>query len=251
MTPWAPALGAGIAAAAGLCAYGVFDPNAPLFGPVIGRGASAPVPAGAGRGAPIYLTFDDGPNPTATERILDVLGSEGAPAAFFQVGRHVARYPAIARRVAECGQEIGNHTQSHRKLYAKGPRFIERELSEAHEAIVAATGAAPRSFRAPHGLRNPFVHAIARRMNYDVFGWTIGVWDTALPGAEEIRRRVRVRLRPGAIVLLHDGDGYDPAGDRTQTAAALPAILRDARDGGYALRPLSDLAPRALAEGAA
>ena len=100
MSPWAPVLGAGIAAAAGLCAYGVFDPNAPLFGPVIGRGASAAVAGGAGGGVPIYLTFDDGPNPTATERILDVLGSEGAPAAFFQVGRHVARYAAIARRAS-------------------------------------------------------------------------------------------------------------------------------------------------------
>jgi peptidoglycan/xylan/chitin deacetylase (PgdA/CDA1 family) len=82
---------------------------------------------------------------------------------------------------------------------------------------------------------------LARRFGYTVFGWTFGVFDTARPGAEEIRRRVRVRLRPGAIVLLHDGDGYDPAGDRMQTAEALPGIIRDAREAGYEFGALSEL----------
>jgi peptidoglycan/xylan/chitin deacetylase (PgdA/CDA1 family) len=78
-------------------------------------------------------------------------------------------------------------------------------------------------------------------MSYTVFGWTFGVFDTAKPGVERIRRRVRKRLRPGAIVLLHDGDGYDPAGDRMQTAAALPGIIQDARDEGYEFGSLSEL----------
>jgi len=67
------------------------------------------------------------------------------------------------------------------------------------------------------------------------------VWDSDGPAAEGIRRRVGVKLRPGAIVLLHDGDGYDPAGDRSQTAAALAGIIRDARDAGYSFRPLAEL----------
>jgi peptidoglycan/xylan/chitin deacetylase (PgdA/CDA1 family) len=67
------------------------------------------------------------------------------------------------------------------------------------------------------------------------------VWDSARPGAEEIRRRVRLGLVPGAVILLHDGDGYDPQGDRTQTAAALPGIIRDARDAGYEFAPLGEL----------
>jgi len=74
-----------------------------------------------------------------------------------------------------------------------------------------------------------------------VFGWSFGVWDSARPGADVIRRRVARSLRPGAIILLHDGDGYDPEGDRTQTAAALPGIIADARARGYEFRPLSDL----------
>ena len=78
-------------------------------------------------------------------------------------------------------------------------------------------------------------------MNYTVFGWTFGVFDTARPGAEEIRRRVRKRLRPGAIVLLHDGDGYDPVGDRMQTADAVPGIIADARSAGYDFGSLAEL----------
>ena len=108
------------------------------------------------------------------------------------------------------------------------------------------TGEIPRTFRAPHGYRNPFVGRLARRMRYCTVAWTFGVWDSDRPPAEEIRRRVRVRMRPGAIILLHDGDGYDPAGgdprgDRSATAAALPGIIADARGAGYEFRALSEL----------
>ena len=163
------------------------------------------------------------------------------PAAFFMVGTHVQQYPDIARRVVAAGHEIGNHTQHHVKLHVLGPRRIRRELEQAHDVITTITGRTPRAFRAPHGYRNPFVAPVTRRLGYRGFGWTFCVWDSARPGADEFRRRVRAHLRPGAIVLLHDGDGYDPAGDRSQTAAALPGIIQDARDAGYALRPLGDL----------
>jgi len=226
------AAGAGVAVA-GLAAWGVYEPNSPLFGRAIGRGPRDR--------RVVYLTFDDGPNPTATESILEILDAHGVPAAFFMVGEHVRRHPALARRVAAAGHEVGNHTLGHVKLHVRGPRRIRAELEGAHRLIVEATGLAPRAFRAPHGYRNPFVAPIVRRLGYRLVGWTFGVWDSARPGAEEIRRRVRAKLRPGAIVLLHDGDGYDPAGDRRQTAAALPGIVRDVRDSGYAFRPLAEL----------
>ena len=91
------------------------------------------------------------------------------------------------------------------------------------------------------GYRTPFLISIIVDMNYTVFGWTFGVFDTAKPGVEQIRRRVRKRLRPGAIVLLHDGDGYDPEGDRMQTANALPGIIEDAQADGYGFGSLSEL----------
>src|SRR5437016_1062579 len=119
-------------AALGAWAYGTYEPNSPLFGRVIGRGSRA--------GRVTYLTFDDGPNPRATEPILETLAAEGIPAAFFLVGEHV-----------------------------------------------------------------------------------------------------RGKLRPGAIILLHDGDGYDPHGDRSRTAAALPGIIADARAAGYRFGSLAEL----------
>jgi peptidoglycan/xylan/chitin deacetylase (PgdA/CDA1 family) len=219
--------------ALGLCAYGMFAPNSSLFGPVIGRGPR--------EGKSIYLTFDDGPSLSATDRILDVLEGQRVPAAFFLLGRHVRMHPGICARLAGSAHAIGNHTQRHAKLHLKSRRFIEGELRSAHESITEVLGRSPHCFRAPHGLRNPFVHAVARELRYDVFGWTLGVWDSDRPGAEEIRRRVRRGLRPGAILLLHDGDGYAPNGDRAQTAEALDGIIRDARDAGYEFRPLEEL----------
>ena len=222
-----------LAAGGGALAAGVYYPNAPLFGRAIGRGPR--------RGRSLYLTFDDGPNPDATEAILDTITAESVPAAFFLVGDHVRRFPNPARRAAKLGHEIGNHTQHHVKLHFRGPRRVRAELEQAHDTIASVTGLRPRAFRAPHGYRNPFVTSAARRLGYRVVGWTFGVWDSDRPPAPEIRRRVRAKLRPGAIILLHDGDGYDPHGDRRQTADALPGIIRDARAEGYEFRPLGEL----------
>ena len=225
---------AATATALGAWAYGTYEPNSPLFGRAIGRGSRAQRVA--------YLTFDDGPNPGATEPILETLAAHHVPAAFFMVGEHVRRFPAVARRVAELGHGVGNHTLRHKKLHFLGPSRIREELEGAHEIIAGLTGRAPRIFRAPHGYRNPFVTAATRRLGYTVFGWTFGVWDSdPRVSAEEIRARVRRKLKPGAIVLLHDGDGYDPNGDRRRTAEALPGIIEDARARGYAFGPLGEL----------
>lgn len=203
-----------------------------IFGPSVERGP---------RKKRIYLTFDDGPNEQATPTILDILRAERVPAAFFMVGDHVRRYPTVARRVVTDGHLVGNHTHNHVKLHFSGPQRIRDQLQVAQAAIVRATGISPSAFRAPHGYRSPFLGGIAREMGFTVFGWTFGVFDTARPGSDEIRRRVGSRLRPGAIVLLHDGDGYDPEGDRMQTAEALPGIIQDARDAGYEFGALSEL----------
>ena len=150
-------------------------------------------------------------------------------------------WPDLARSVAAAGELVGNQTDTHVTLHVRSPARIRREIVGAHDTLAGITGAAPEAFRAPHGYRNPFVQRVTARLGSRVFGWTFGVWDTAGPSAEVIRARVRQKLRPGAIVLLHDGDGYDPAGDRMQTAIALPGIIRDVRDAGYELRPLGDL----------
>lgn len=226
-------LSLGLAGTAATLAMGAYAPNSRLFGPVIGRGPAT--------SRTLYLTFDDGPSPSATPRILDTLARFEVPATFFLVGAYVRRSPGLARSIHAAGQEIGNHTQTHRKLHLLGPGASADELRRAHETIGDVTGVAPRLFRAPHGYKNPFVARAARGLGYRTVGWTFGVWDSDRPGADTIRRRVAAKARPGAIVLLHDGDGYDPQGDRSQTAQALEGIITDAREQGFAFRPLSEL----------
>jgi peptidoglycan/xylan/chitin deacetylase (PgdA/CDA1 family) len=223
------------AAASGLFAHGAFSPNSPLFGRVISRGSR--------RSRDLYLTFDDGPSPSATGRILEILDFHQVPAAFFLVGDQVARHPELARLLGSTRHELGNHTMHHRKLHFKGAQFIREELRPADRMITDITGRSPRLFRAPHGFRSPFVTSVVREMEYALFGWTFGVWDSDRPGAEKIRLRTQAKLKPGAIILLHDGDGSDPRGDRSQTAEALPAIIADARDAGYSFKSVRELLP--------
>lgn len=205
--------------------HGALYPNSPVFGRALGR-----LPT---RDRDVALTFDDGPNPVATPRVLDILAAEGVPATFFLLGKHVETWPAIAADVARAGHTLGNHGYHHRKLHMRGPAYVRVDLTLGTECIASATGVTPRLFRAPHGFRNPWVSRIARELGQRTVGWTRGVWDSNRPGAEVIAHRAVARARPGMILLLHDGDGYDPLGDRTQTADALPAIIRALRDRGF------------------
>ena len=216
------ALVGGTAAAA---AHGAFHRNSPVFGQVMSR-----LP---GTDRAVALTFDDGPNPTATPRILDVLRESQVSATFFLLGKHVERWPRLARRIADEGHAIGNHGYHHHKLHLRGPAYTRVDLCLGTEVILRATGDAPKHFRAPHGFRSPWVNAIARELGQRAVGWTLGVRDTDRPGAAVIAERVRRGVRPGSIVLLHDGDAYHSDGDRTQTADALSQVIRDLRASGY------------------
>jgi peptidoglycan/xylan/chitin deacetylase (PgdA/CDA1 family) len=181
----------------------------------------------------LALTFDDGPNPEVTPRVLDALGEAGVKATFFLLGKHVDRWPHLAARVASEGHQLGNHGWHHRKLHVHLPAYVRDDIGRGLASIEAATGARPAFFRAPHGFRSPWVSPIARAFGERVVGWTLGVWDSARPGAQVIAQRTLAQVRPGSIVLLHDGDGYDPDGDRMQTAEALPVILRGLAGRGY------------------
>ncbi len=174
----------------------------------------------------VALTFDDGPNPDATPRILDALAAADARATFFILGRHAERWPALVRRVHAEGHAIGNHGYYHRKLHFKSPAYVRDDLTRGADAIAHACGERPALFRAPHGFRSPWVNAVARSLGERVVGWTLGVWDSDRPGADAIARRTLDGARPGVILLLHDGDGYDADGDRRQTAEAVPVVAR-------------------------
>jgi peptidoglycan/xylan/chitin deacetylase (PgdA/CDA1 family) len=215
----------GAAAAAGIAAHGAFYRNSFVFGRALGR-----LPT---RDRVVALTFDDGPNPEATPRILDALAAAGVPATFFILGRHAERWPHLVRRVHDEGHAIGNHGYFHRKLHFKSPAYVRNDLGRGSDAIADACGVRPALFRAPHGFRSPWVNVTAASLGQRVIGWSLGVWDSARPGVDEIARRTVVGARPGSILLLHDGDGYDPNGDRLQTAAAVPRVTADLAGRGY------------------
>jgi peptidoglycan/xylan/chitin deacetylase (PgdA/CDA1 family) len=228
-------IGAGVAglAIAGLAAHGTWHRNSWVFGRPLSH-----LPEGADA---VSITFDDGPNPRATPLILDVLRREQVRATFFVLGRHADRWPDLVRRMADEGHQLGNHGYWHRKLHRRGPGYVRDDLTRGTESICRASGlAALRHFRAPHGFRNPWVTAIARSLGQRTVGWSLGVWDSARPGAAEIARRAAEGLRGGSILLLHDGDGYDAEGDRLQTAEALPSIIDDLRARGLRFATLPD-----------
>jgi peptidoglycan/xylan/chitin deacetylase (PgdA/CDA1 family) len=219
-------------AAAGALAHGAFHRNSPVFGGVLSR-----LPT---RDRVVALSFDDGPNPNATPVILDALAAAGVPAAFFVLGRHVQRWPALVSRIVDEGHAIGNHGYYHRKLHFKSPSYVRDDLTRGTLAIVEASGQEPRFFRAPHGFRSPWVSAIAQSLGQRTVGWSLGVWDSSRPGTDVIARRTVEGARPGSILLLHDGDGYDPDGDRMQTANALPLIIERLKGNGFGFASLED-----------
>ena len=185
---------------------------------------------GSGVGNSIALTFDDGPRPPFTDEILDVLKAEAVTATFFVLGENARRYPEAVRRMEAEGHRVANHGQDHGILMWASAREGRRQVTEADAALRAAgvTGPAPL-FRAPHGWLSPPAHRAIGALGYRVTGWTKGVWDTANPGVEKIVSRTGGLLKPGAILLLHDGWQGDADEDRSQTAAALPRIIREAR----------------------
>ena len=205
--------------------HGAFHRNSFLFGRPITRLRST--------GLSVALTFDDGPNPEATPLILDALEARGVRATFFILGRHAEQWPDLVKRVVDAGHAIGNHGYFHRKLHFKSPSYVRTDLTLGTQAIERASGYHPRFFRAPHGFRSPWVTSIARSLGQRTVGWSFGVWDSDRPGADVIVDRILSKTEPGSILLLHDGDGYDPHGDRVQTAQAVPIIVDRLLAEGY------------------
>lgn len=233
MSPGA-AIGAGaFLAAGGLWAHGTFHRNSPIFGPVLTR-----LPDPTRESPAVALTFDDGPSPTATPMVLDALRDAGVHATFFILGKHAERWPALVDRIAREGHQVGNHGYWHRKLHLRSSAYVRGDLQLGTAAIERACGVRPRLFRAPHGFRSPWVSRAAHALGQRVVGWSLGVWDSDRPGADVIATRVLEGVSAGSIVLLHDADGYDPDGDRTQTAMALPAILAGLRAREYRIATL-------------
>lgn len=216
--PWA--LSAVVADHLALTAAGLW-PRAALLGPNLTR-----LPPEAAARGEVALTIDDGPDPEVTPAVLALLDALGARATFFCVGERIARHPQLAREIVTRGHSIENHSQHHLKRFSLlGPRALRGEIWQAQEAITAATGAAPRFFRAPAGLRNPFLERELARAGLTLVSWTRRGFDTVARDPEPVLGRLTRGLSRGDILLLHDGHAGRTARGAPVILEVLPRLL--------------------------
>ena len=187
----------------------------------------------------VALTFDDGPDPQWTPRVLDVLAARGARATFFLIGRRAAAAPDIVRAIADAGHEIANHTWSHSSLWLCSPRRTELEIARGHGVLAELTGVAPRHFRPPWGMVNAAMWRALKKTGEHCVFWTLQPEGLRARSPEAQTAYVVNRAGPGAIVDLHDAEGV--AGAPGRLIAALPAMLDGLRDAGYRLTTVADL----------
>jgi peptidoglycan/xylan/chitin deacetylase (PgdA/CDA1 family) len=201
----------------------------------------------------VALTFDDGPNPPYTDRILDVLREEHVRATFFVVGRAVAADPATARRIVREGHAIGNHTWDHPHMLVLSRPAMRAELRRTDDAIFKAAGVHTRLMRPPFGARDFAVIDEAKAEGYQVVMWSVPLpKDWELPGDATIAARVVDNVRDGSIIVLHDGNrglscGPRPPAqppsvcDRGQDVAATRRIVDTLRARGFRFVTIPEL----------
>ncbi|WP_380284575.1 polysaccharide deacetylase family protein [Kitasatospora purpeofusca] len=193
----------------------------PALSPTTGVPTSV-VHATASGGRTIALTFDDGPGP-ATGQVLDLLAQYGAKATFCMIGKQAAANPAAVKRVLAAGHRLCDHTVDHPQPFAALPHDrAVHEIADAQRMIVQAGGPGTEVswFRAPGGAFTPDNQTIAADHGLRPLGWSVDPRDWSRPGTAAIVSAVQAQLKPGGVVLLHDGGG-----DRTQTVAALRQLL--------------------------
>jgi peptidoglycan-N-acetylglucosamine deacetylase len=222
----------GVCAAGGIFAWAVVAPSSQIFGPTVRR-LSDP--------SAIALTFDDGPNPAITPKLLDVLDRYEAKASFFLIGRHVRAFPELAKEIAERGHTIGNHTETHSRLTFLSRGRIAEEIDLCDEAIFEAIGRRSGWMRPPYGYRSPLLNGIIqRRVGGRVVMWTAMAWDWKPQAAERVIKHLR-GVRGGDIVLLHDGDHRKASGDRRHTLEAVEYWLPRWKDAGLSCVGLDEI----------
>jgi peptidoglycan/xylan/chitin deacetylase (PgdA/CDA1 family) len=216
--PWA--LGALVANHALLAGAGLW-PRSTLLGPNWTR-----LPADGAADA-IAITIDDGPDPTVTPRVLSLLAEHRAAATFFCIGAKIERYPALAREIVRHGHSVENHSQGHRHNFSLlGPSAMAAEIGRAQQSIGNVTGQAPMFFRAPAGLRNPFLDPVLTRLGLRLASWTRRGFDTVERDADAVYRRLVKPLAARDILLLHDGNAARAASGVPVILEVLPRLLQ-------------------------
>ena len=184
--------------------------------------------AAAARGE-IAITIDDGPDPEVTPAVLDLLDVHATKASFFCIASAAARHPALCREIVRRGHSVQNHSDRHSHGFSLlGPRAMRAEIASAQVRLSDITGTPPRFFRAPAGLRNPFLAPVLQALDLRLVSWTRRGFDTQARTAETVLKRLVHRLAGGDILLLHDGHAGRTADGRPLVLAVLPALLSHA-----------------------
>jgi peptidoglycan/xylan/chitin deacetylase (PgdA/CDA1 family) len=184
----------------------------------------------------IALTFDDGPWPVYTEKILDVLAKHDTKATFFMLGLRAKRKPDVAARVANEGHLVANHSLSHRSFATSKPKEIKRQIVKGREVIKDASGVDSPWLRPPYGAMGSDAWKIAKKTHSRVVRWSVDSEDWHKRGAKKIAKRVIKQVEPGSVILMHDGGG-----DRSQTVEALPMIIEKLKAKGYVFVTVEEL----------
>jgi peptidoglycan/xylan/chitin deacetylase (PgdA/CDA1 family) len=220
--PWGAAVLGCNYAALGIA---VFFPRSSVLGPNIVR-----LPRAAAERGEVCITFDDGPHPDITPRVLDILDRYGARASFFCVGERVAAHPEIAREIARRGHTVESHSHRHATVFALyGLRALRREVQAAQAVIAHATGREPLFFRAPAGFRSPVLDPVLGALGLRYASWTRRGFDTVDCNVARVLRRLLRGLAAGDILLLHDSV--------PRVVDALPPLLAELHARG--LKPVS------------
>jgi peptidoglycan/xylan/chitin deacetylase (PgdA/CDA1 family) len=207
--------------------------------------APTPTPAPAAPRKPTYnscnvqsstvaMTFDDGPHPKLTPRLLDLLKERGIKATFFVIGKCVAEFPDIAKRIVDEGHEIANHSWSHPQLPKLSPAAFTAEITQTNDAIQQATGVRPVTMRPPYGAINP---TLTKRLNEEyglsVILWSVDPQDWKIRKSDHVSSHIIKNAAPGSIILAHD--------IHASTIDAMPAALDALQAKGYKFATVSEL----------
>ncbi len=227
---------------AAVCAAGM-APRSRWLGPALSQ-----LPTGSRH---VALTFDDGPDAEVTPRVLDLLDTHGARASFFCIAQRAERLPALTREIVRRGHRLENHTYSHPNSFAfHGPRTMAAQVDRAQDVLTDLGGRPPGYFRAPAGIRNPWLDPILHRRGLTLAAWTRRGFDTVERDPRRVERRLQRDLAAGDILLLHDTAGVWGARRRTAADAAivldvLPGLLTTLATRQLRAVPLPDTQPNA------
>lgn len=217
---WPVWLGALVADHATAAVAGLL-PRSRLLGPNLTR-----LPIAAAERGDVALTFDDGPDPEVTPRVLDLLDAQGQRASFFCIADRVRQHPVLAREIIQRGHQIENHTDTHPHLFATcGPRGMARQIDDAQRTLSEITGREPLFFRAVAGLRNPFLDPLLARRGLRLASWTRRPYDTRTRDAGTVLRRLVRGLSAGDILLMHDGHSARGDSGKAVVLEVLPNLL--------------------------